>query len=132
MTHRVVFTREDGHWTVVAPEVHPAHTWGPNLKTASKRIKEAIALVLDLPPGAEKSMELDAEYRIAGIDDDKVSVFGDASEARRQLSAAQQRAEDALRVAVERGRDLDLSMRDIAAMTGVSHQRVAQVAASRS
>ena len=56
MTHRVVFTREDGHWTVVAPEVHPAHTWGPNLKTASKRIKEAIALVLDLPPGAEKSM----------------------------------------------------------------------------
>jgi len=47
MTYRVVFTKEDKDWTVIAPDVHPAHSWGPNLRSATVHIKEAI--VLDLP-----------------------------------------------------------------------------------
>lgn len=65
MTFRVVFTKEGKDWTVVAPDVHPAHSWGPNLESAAERVKEAIALVLDLPEGAEQSIVLDAQYRTA-------------------------------------------------------------------
>jgi predicted RNase H-like HicB family nuclease len=128
MTFGVVFTKEGKDWTVAAPDVHPAHSWGPNLKSATEHIKEAIALVLDLPAGAERHLVLDAEYRIAGEDAEEPSVFRRARDARRKLKDAQQEADETLRDAVEEGRKHSLSLRDIATMTDVSYQRVAQVA----
>ena len=106
MTYRVVFTKEGKEWTVVAPNVHPAHSWGPNLRSASEHIKEAIALVLDLPAGAEKTIALDAEYQVDGMDSSESNVF---------------------RIARD-GRNNDFSMRDIATMNDISYQRVAQIA----
>ena len=128
MTIRVVFTKEGKDWTVVAPDVHPAHSWGPTLKSATEHIKEAIALVLDLPDGAEKDITLDAEYRVKGMKRAQSSVFRKAREARHRLKDAQEEAEETLRQAVEEGRNHDLSIRDIATMTDVSHQRIAQIA----
>jgi predicted RNase H-like HicB family nuclease len=128
LTYRVVFTKEGKDWTVVAPEVHPAHSWGPNLRSASEHIKEAIALALDLPEGAEEIMELDAEYNIDDMDGSLPSVFRVAREARHELKNAQEKADNALRLAIEKGRRKDLSIRDIATMTNVSYQRVAQIA----
>lgn len=128
MTFRVVFTKEDKVWTVVAPDVHPAHSWGPNLKSAAERIKESIALVLDLPEGAEQRMVLDTEYRVDGGTNKELSVFLRAREARRQLKDAQREADETLREAIETGRRHSLSMRDIATISGVSYQRVAQIA----
>lgn len=130
MTYRVVFTKEGKDWTVMAPDVHPAHSWGPNLASATERIKEAIALVLGLPEGAERSMVLDAEYRVEGMDETDPSVFRVARDARRELRRAQAKADQALRVAIEEGRRHNLSMRDIAVMTDVSYQRVAQIAST--
>ncbi len=128
MTYRVVFTKEGKEWTVVAPNVHPAYSWGPNLRSASEHIKEAIALVLDLPAGAEKTIALDAEYQVDGMDSSESNVFRIARDARQGLKEAQEKADDALRMAIEKGRNHDLSMRDIATMTGISYQRVAQIA----
>jgi predicted RNase H-like HicB family nuclease len=128
MTFRVVFTKDGKDWTVVAPDVHPAHSWGPNLKSATEHIKEAIALVLDLPEGAEQHMVLDADYRVAGENVEEPCVFHRARDARRKLKDAQHEADEALRDAVQEGRRLSLSMRDIATMTDVSYQRVAQIA----
>ena len=128
VTYRVVFTKEGNDWTVVAPEVHPAHSWGPNLKSATEHIKEAIALVLDLPEGAEATMVLDAEYLVADMDKDGPNVFRIAREARHGLRDAQAKADEALRLAVEEGRKHNLSMRDIATIADVSYQRVAQIA----
>ena len=130
MTHRVVFTKEGKDWTVVAPNVHPAHSWGPNLRSASDHIKEAIALVLNLPAGAEKTIVLDAEYQVEGLDNSESNVFRIAREARQGLKDAQEKADEALRRAIEEGRNHDLSMRDIATMTDISYQRVAQIASS--
>jgi predicted RNase H-like HicB family nuclease len=128
MTFRVVFIKEGSDWTVVAPDVHPAHSWGPNLKSATEHIKEAIALVLDLPEGAERHIVLDADYQLAGENVAEPSVFRRARDARRKLKDAQQEADEALRDAVQEGRKHSLSMRDIATMTDVSYQRVAQIA----
>src|SRR3970040_985598 len=44
MTYRVLFAKEGKDWTVIAPDVHPAHSWGPNLRSATAHIKEAIHL----------------------------------------------------------------------------------------
>lgn len=128
MTFRVVFTKEGKDWTVVAPDVHPAHSWGPNLKSATERIKEAIALVLELPAGAEQTIVLDAEYLINGMKTSESSVFHEARDARHRLRNAQDEADETLRHAIEEGRKHNLSMRDIATMTDVSYQRVAQIA----
>jgi len=89
MTYRVVFTKEDKEWTVVAPDVHPAHSWGPNLRSASDHIKEAIALVLDLPAGAERTIALDAEYQVEDLDNSESNVFRIARDARQGLKEAQ-------------------------------------------
>lgn len=128
MTFRVVFTKEGKDWTVVAPDVHPAHSWGPNLKSAAEHIKEAIALVLDLPEGAEQSIVLDPEYKIGGMRARKSNIFRKARDARHSLRDAQDEADETLKQAIEEGRRLGLSMRDIATMTDVSYQRVAQIA----
>ena len=49
---------------------------------------------------------------------------------RQGLKEAQEMADEALRQAIEEGRKHNVSMRDIAAMTEVSYQRVAQIASS--
>ena len=125
MTHRVVFTQEGGNWTVVAPDDPPAHSWGPTLESAAAHIKESIALVRDLPAGSEEKMTLVPEFILEQGDGD---VFARALTARRALWASQAEADDALKEAVAEGRRLGLSLRDIAAMSGVSHQRVNQLA----
>ena len=130
MTYRVVFTKEGENWTVIAPDVHPAHSWGPTLKSATEHIKEAIALVLDLAEGAEETIVLDAEYQVKGLNGGEANVFRIARDARRGLREAQEKADEALRLAIREGRNHDLSMRDIATMTNISYQRVAQIASS--
>lgn len=128
MIFRVVFSKEGKDWTVVAPEVHPAHSWGPNLQSAAEHIKEAIALVRDLPEGAEQTMVLDAEYWVDGMAEKESTVFRTARDARHSLRDAQDEADNTLRQAIKEGRKHNLSMRDIATMTDVSYQRVAQIA----
>ena len=130
MTFRVVFTKEGKDWTVVAPDVHPAHSWGPNLKSAAEHIKEAIALVLDLPEGVEQSIVLDPEYKIGGMRTQESNIFRTARDARHKLRTAQDEADETLRQAIEEGRRHGLSMRDIATMIDVSYQRVAQIASN--
>lgn len=44
---------------------------------------------------------------------------------------AQERGDEALRLAVQKGRRHNLSVRDIATMTGVSYQRVAPIVAGK-
>lgn len=130
MTYRVIFTKEDKEWTVVAPDVHPAHSWGPNLRSASDHIKEAIALVLDLPAGAERTIALDAEYQVEDLDNSESNVFRIARDARQGLKEAQETADEALRQAIQEGRNHNLSMRDIATMADISYQRVSQIAST--
>jgi predicted RNase H-like HicB family nuclease len=119
LTVRVVFTKEGKDWTVVAPDVHAAHSLGPNLKSAAEHIKEAIALVLDLPEGAEQSIVLDPEYKIGAMRTKGPNIFSQARDARHKLHDAQDVADETLRQAIEEGRKHGLSMRDIATITDV-------------
>lgn len=75
-------------------------------------------------------MVLDAEYRIDGDAEDEPSVFRRARDARHNLKQAQREADETLREAIEPGRRHCISMRDIATMSDVSYQQVAQVASA--
>ena len=61
-TYRVVVTREDTAWLASGPEVQGAHTWARSLPGLERYVREAIALALDLPAGAEKTIQLDLEF----------------------------------------------------------------------
>ncbi len=100
------------------------------MKSATEHIKEAIVLVLDLAEGAEETIVLDAEYQVKGLNSGESNVFRIARDTRRGLREAQEKADEALRLAIREGRNHDLSMRDIATMTNISYQRVAQIASS--
>jgi predicted RNase H-like HicB family nuclease len=68
--YRAVVTRESGKWQADVPDVPGAHTWAPSLAGLDHNAREAIALVLDLPPKAEKDLDLELEFHVGGADFD--------------------------------------------------------------
>ncbi|MDA8268280.1 MAG: type II toxin-antitoxin system HicB family antitoxin [Actinomycetota bacterium] len=112
---------KDGRWTVELEEEPRVHTWGKTVDQALTRIREAAALWLN-------------------TDEDQIDLVpvpvlpkttGRTVEAAR---AARDQARDADRLAVEQTRKAaaaltgrGISMRDAAAILGISHQRVHQL-----
>ena len=56
--YRVVVTREGDAWLADVPDVPGAHTWARNLLGLDGAVREVIALVEDLPDGAEPNLRL--------------------------------------------------------------------------
>lgn len=60
-TCRVVVTREGDGWMAQAPDLGGCHTWAASVADLDRCIHDAVALVLDLPEGAEESLDLEYE-----------------------------------------------------------------------
>lgn len=125
-TYQVQVTYEDGRWLADVPEVPGTHTWGRTLAGLDRSVREAIALALDLPEGAEASLELD--WDVATGD-------GALDAAARQVRAERARLAVAERDLQDRTRELareilagGLTTRDAARLLGVSVQRISQIA----
>jgi predicted RNase H-like HicB family nuclease len=117
--------REGDKWTADVPEVPGAHTWARGIQGLEAGVREVIALVLDLPEGAESTLELDWQYSTGDAAWDEATAALRA--ARRDVDAmAVALADQTTLMAVELVRSF--SVRDIAALLGVSYQRVSQVA----
>lgn len=58
-TYKITIEPDGDGWTVSADDVKGAHSHGRNLTEARANIREAIALMRDLPEGAEASMVLE-------------------------------------------------------------------------
>lgn len=99
------------------------HTFGTRLAQARANVREALALWLDTD---ESSLEIRDEVRLPQAADEALVELEAArellAEARRRVAVVTARAVRALG-------DASLSMRDAAELVGLSHQRVAQVAA---
>jgi len=68
MTRHVTYSRDDNEtWLAVSGR---AHTDGRTIAAARRRSREAIALVENLPPGAEDTIELEETFELpnAGIE----------------------------------------------------------------
>lgn len=128
--YRVVVIREDGHWLADVPELEGAHTYARSLPALDQAVREVIVLAADLPDEAMPGLVLDYRY-----DTGDPELDATALEVRRLRRQAD---ELAAAVAVRTGEVAaqlvarDLSVRDVAALLGISPQRVSQLTAKAS
>ncbi len=128
--YRVVVTREDGHWLADMPELDGAHTYARSLPALDHAIREVVVLAAGLPDEAMSSLALEYDYRTGDpeLDITALEVRRLRREADEVAAAATARTSQAAARLAARG----LSVRDIAALLGISPQRVSQLAAKAS
>ena len=129
-TYRVVVTREDGQWLADVPSLEGAHTYARSLPTLDQAVREVVVLAADLPDEAMPVLVLDYEYHTgdASLDATAQEVRQLRREADKLAAAAATRTGRAAAELVARG----LSVRDVAALLGISPQRVSQLTARAS
>ena len=60
--YRVVAWQEGAHWLADVPELEGAHTFASRREELDHHVRTLIALVLDLPGGAEPELSLRYEW----------------------------------------------------------------------
>nr|MDT0660803.1 hypothetical protein [Micromonospora sp. DSM 115978] len=126
--YRVVVTREGDAWLADVPELFGAHTHAKSLPLLDGSVREVIALVEDLPEGAERDLLLDYEVHTGdpAVDREAAEVRAARERLRvqeKELAERTERLARKLRPA--------WSVRDCAHLLGVSMQRVSQIAPER-
>jgi len=125
--YRVNVTRERDAWLADVPDVPGAHTFARSLSALQRNAREVIVLMTDRPDDAVDDFDLDIRYDIG----DSSAAVATARRARVEAEQAERASAEAIRHAVAE-LPASLSVRDVAALLGVSHQRVAQVRAETS
>lgn len=113
---------DEDAWNVRIKGVAGCQTYGRSLRQAQSRIREALALWLDVTP-AEVGIRDQFPGALAAVADE-VSRARTAAE--RAGAKAQQQTVEAVKALTELG----LSRRDAAELLGLSHQRVQQLLAA--
>jgi len=129
-SYRVVVTREDSHWLADVPELQGAHTYARNLPTLDQAVREVIVLAADLPDAAMPELVIDYDYHTGDPELDTTAM--EVRRLRRQAdelaaTATAQTEQAAIRLVAS-----GLSVRDVAALLGISPQRVSQLTARAS
>lgn len=121
-TYTAQLEREaDGRWTVELLEEPRVHTWGNTVIQALSRVREAAAMWFDTD---EASIEL---IPAPVLPKTALRIIEQAGQARDQARTADRVAiEKTTKAAVELARR-GISLRDAAAILGISHQRVHQL-----
>lgn len=115
-------TRSGHWWAVEVPEV-------PGLFTQVKRLEHVAAQVADAVEVLEGISASSVRVAVLPVlDADVDDVVHGARDAATTAAEAQSTASRSMRSAVARLRDEHLTMRDIATVLGISHQRVSQLA----
>jgi DNA-binding NarL/FixJ family response regulator len=128
--YRVIITREDGHWLADVPSLQGAHTYARSLPTLDQAVREVVVLAADLPDEAMPDLVLEFDYHTGDANLD--ATTREVRQLRRQAdeitAAAAARTSEAAAELVARG----MSVRDVAALLGISPQRVSQLTARAS
>ena len=116
---------ESGWWVAQLKEAPAAITQGRTITEARRRIREALALVLDNDKAAAKATLVD-DVRLPA---DARRALGRARTARQRLQNESKKAQATTAVAVRKLIEtLGLSVRDVGELVGISYQRVQQLA----
>jgi hypothetical protein len=128
-TYRVVVAREDGAWLADIPELPGAHTYARTLPALDRAVREVVVLAADRPDEDMPALRLAYEYRTGDPDVDTTAAEVRAlrEEADQLAATATARTSAAAELLVARG----MSVRDVAAMLGISPQRVSQLTTPR-
>jgi len=112
---------KDGRWSVELEEEPRVHTWGKTVDQALARMREAAALWFQI---GEDQIELVPKPLLPKATDRTVEQ---ARQARQQARSADRLAVEQTRKAAAALTNRGISMRDAAAILGISHQRVHQL-----
>ncbi len=133
-TYRVVVSREDPWWVAVAHgDGLPAHGAATETRTISDledNVRDLIVLRTnaDLHMSYERAAELIDVQWSYDLPPDAAAALRDYHESKRELAAAQARYAESERQAASVLRsETRASLRDVAALMGISHQRVHQL-----
>lgn len=118
-----VWREPTGDWSAEAVGVSGAFTAGRSLAEVERNIRESIAVSLDLPRSAENAMDIRLEVSLPNQD----QLVADARHARERAQESSARASDLTLAAAQALRADGLSVRDIAAVLGISPQRAQQL-----
>jgi hypothetical protein len=127
-TYRAVITREDGMWLADVPELEGAHTYARTLAALARAVREVVVLAADRPDEDMAALRLVYDYRTGDPDVDVTAVEVRAlrTQADQLAATATARTSAAAERLIARG----LSVRDAAAILGISPQRVSQLTTS--
>jgi hypothetical protein len=128
--YRVGVTREDGHWLADVPGLQGAHTYSRSLPGLDQAVREVIVLAADLPDEAMPTLVIDYDYHTGDpeLDSTAMEVRRLRQQADELAATAAARTGQAAVALVASG----LSVRDAAALLGISAQRVSQLTAKAS
>lgn len=117
---------ESGWWVVTVAELPGIVTQGRNLVDARAMARDAIAIWNER---SEDTFDVAVEARLApGADQTRSRALEARKEAERAQQEAARATREAVRTLIE---DQGLTIRDVSQLLGVSYQRVAQLAPSK-
>jgi predicted RNase H-like HicB family nuclease len=120
-TFEAVARRSGGWWAIEVPELPGVFTQARRIDGAAAMAREAIALFLDVPTA-------DLEVRLRPELPDELRGSVDAARTQRdQAERPQREASTALRSSARQLAAEGLTTRDIGALLGLTHQRIAQL-----
>ena len=127
--YRVVVTREDGAWLADVPELAGAHTYARTLPALDRAVREVIVMAVDRPDKDMPLLHLAYDYRTGDpeVDVTAAEVRTLRAQADQLAASATARTSAAAELLVAHG----LSVRDVAAILGISPQRVSQITTRR-
>lgn len=127
--YAVVVTREGDHWLADVPDLEGAHTYARTLPALDQAVREVVILAVDRPDEDVARLRIDYHYRTGDpqVDRDAAEVRTLRARSEEISAAASLRTAAAATMLVERG----LTVRDVAAILGISPQRVSQITRSK-
>lgn len=115
----------DGWWVASTVGLKGCHTQGRSLEEARRHVREAIAAYLDLSDSEEAALDIRDDVRLPADAKRKLAALKRALA--RERKAAQEARAAAKRATLALTENLQLSRRDVAALTGYSFQRIHQI-----
>ncbi|MDR1188949.1 MAG: helix-turn-helix domain-containing protein [Bifidobacteriaceae bacterium] len=122
--YTVQVTREGDKWLGEVVGLAGAHTFAGSLLSLDKAIREVIALVEDLPTGAEAGLDLDWDFSAVSPEAVRAGALGGQ---RRRHERAHRSIVTKTQQTVVQLAQSGWSHRDIAAVLGISPGRVSRV-----
>lgn len=122
--YTVTVTREDGHLLAEIANLRGAHTYAGNILSLEDSVREVIALIEDLPAGAEQQLNLDWNFDALGpLAAEAHTLHLERARVQVAVDELARKTRTTIRALVEEG----WSTRDVAGLVGTSPGRVSQI-----
>jgi predicted RNase H-like HicB family nuclease len=123
LSYEVIVTREGDYWLADVPSVRGAHTFARSLPSLFQSVREVIVLMKDLPDDAVPPMTFRFD-----VPDQLVTYAAQIGHRRAELAEQERQVRAETTEAIEKLTSAGYSVRDTAALVGVTAGRVSQVA----